>query len=107
MIVSHNKPVKTEHDKSLFKITSNPDVGRVSVINCFNDLEQQATSVSVYDSKDLSYRYHLIEVESFFDMSDGQLFCENLKNISHEKIYAADYLGSYPAPINLEDYKKL
>jgi chorismate mutase len=107
MIVSQSNPVKTDKDKSLFTITSNPDTGRISVINCFNELNQQANSISVHDSKDLSHRYHLIEIDGFFEESEVHEFCQNLQNISQEKIHAVNFLGSYPAPINLEDYNNL
>ncbi|MFT6072106.1 MAG: chorismate mutase [Alphaproteobacteria bacterium] len=106
MIVSHSKPVATDDDKSLFKISGNPDIGRISVINCFGELQQTARSVSIFDSKDLSQRFHLIEVDGFFDETTIPDFSKKLKNTSKGKILDIDYLGSYPAPINLEDYQK-
>jgi chorismate mutase / prephenate dehydratase len=106
MIVSHSEPTPTENDKSLFRITGNPDVGRISVINCFSDLKQQARSMCIFDSKDLSQRFHLIEVDGFFDKETAVEFIITLKKTFKEKIFDADYLGSYPAPISLLDYQK-
>lgn len=104
MIVSHSEPVPTGNDKSLFKIIGNPDVGRISVIACFTDLKQQARSLCIFDSKDLSKRFHLIEVNGFFNKDDIAGFADNLQATSNGKIREVDYLGSYPAPIDLLDY---
>jgi hypothetical protein len=106
MIVSHSIPEYTGDDKTLFKITSNSDVGRISVINCFVDLNQQARSICIFDSKDLSHRFHLIEVNGFFDKQSATEFMDTLKNNFKEKLLEVDYLGGYPAPISLLDYQK-
>jgi chorismate mutase / prephenate dehydratase len=104
MIVSHSDPLPSGNDKTLFKITGNPDVGRISVIGCFTELKQKARSLCIFDSKDLSQRFHLIEVEGFFDKQNILDFADNLQNTSNGKILGVDYLGSYPAPIDLLDY---
>ncbi len=105
MIVSHSKPVPTGSDKSLFRIIGSPDVGRISIITCFTDLKQHARSLCILDSKDLSMRFHLIEVDGFFNTQEVADFINNLKKTSNGKILDVDYLGSYPAPINLLDYQ--
>jgi hypothetical protein len=105
MIVSHSEPVATGNDKSLFRIIGNPDVGRISVIGCFTDLNQEARSICIFDSKDLSKRFHLVEVDGFFSKEEVVEFIDKLKKTPKAKIRDVDYLGSFPAPISLLDYQ--
>lgn len=104
MIVSHSEPVPTGNDKSLFRIIGNPDVGRISVLGCLTDLNKQARSICIFDSKDLSKRFHLVEVDGFFSKEEASDFIDKLRKASKAKIRDVDYLGSYPAPITLLDY---
>lgn len=106
MIVSNSEPVETGNDKSLFRIFSNPDVGRVTVVGFFNELKKHSRSICIYDTKDLAKRFHLIEVEGFFNKDSLSIFIETLKKNSSGKIRDIDYLGSYPVPISLLDYQK-
>lgn len=105
MVISSNKPIETGDDKSLFKVMGSPDVGRVSIANCFADLQQEALSLCIFDAGDLSQRFHLIEVNGFVQENYIQDFITRLKECSGSKILDVEYLGSYPAPINLHDFE--
>lgn len=104
MVVSKAQPVKTGDDKSLFKVTGSPDVGRVSITSCFAELGYQAHSIAIFDANDLSKRYHLIEVDGFFLSEEIVTFAASLKTSSVNKIFEVDYLGSYPAPVDIRDF---
>jgi|GEM_PF-4232196 len=104
MVLSKSKPIATDNDKSLFKISSDPNIGRISIINCFNELSLTAQSLTIYDATDLSQRFHLIEVDGFFSVPDAENLCQALENTAKKHIISANYLGSYPAPILLDDF---
>lgn len=106
MIVSLSEPTPSDNDKTLFKVIGNPDIGRGTMINCLSDLNKQARSVSMVDSKALSQKFHLIEINGFYNKQTAVDFMNTLKQNFKDKILDVDYLGSYPAPISLLDYQE-